>query len=117
MGAAHDMPVSANDAGAKALVQSLGESLHVELRRNRIQVMTLVVPPTNTAIIEKVGMKPMSTTRCVSAVLRAFRRLARCALPGMANRIMSTIIPTSAMHVMMGWMIENDGGRHKWLPA
>lgn len=55
MGAAHGIPVSANDAGAMALVQSLGESLHVELRRNRIQVTTLVVPPTNTAIIEKFG--------------------------------------------------------------
>jgi len=113
MGAAHGIPFSANEAGAKALVQSLGESLHVELRRNRIQVMTLVVPPTNTAIIEKFGldparmpMKPMSTTRCVSDALRAFRKGRSLCLPGLANRIMSAIIPTSVMRVVMGRMIE-----------
>jgi len=87
-GAAHGIPFSANDASAKALVQSLGESLHVELRRKHIQVMTLVVPPTNTAIIEKFGldaetmpMKPMSTTQCVSEALRAFPKAAPCACP------------------------------------
>jgi short-subunit dehydrogenase len=113
MGAAHGIPFSANDAGSKALVQSLGESLHVELKQQRIQVMTLVVPPTDTAIIKKFGldpatmpMKPMSTTQCVAEALRAFRNKRSLSLPGRLNRIMSTIIPTSIMRVMMGKMIE-----------
>lgn len=113
MGAAHGIPFSANDAGAKALVQSLGQSLHVELKRHGIQVMTLVVPPTDTAIIEKFGldpstmpMKPMSTTQCVSEALRAFRRKNSLSLPGRINRIMSAVVPTSIMRVMMGKMIE-----------
>jgi hypothetical protein len=113
MGAAQGIPFSANDASAKALVQSLGESLHVELRRKHIHVMTLVVPPTDTAIIKKFGldpetmpMKPMSATQCVSEALRAFRKGRSLCLPGAANRIMSAVIPTSVMRVMMGKMIE-----------
>jgi hypothetical protein len=113
MGAAQGIPFAANDASAKALVQSLGESLHVELRRKGIQVMTLIVPPTHTAIIEKFGldpatmpMKPMSTTQCVTEALRAFRKNRSRCLPGAMNRILSAIIPTSVMRVMMGKMIE-----------
>lgn len=113
MGAKQGIPFSANDAGAKALVQSLGESLHVELKRDGIQVMTMVVPPTDTAIIKKFGLdpatmpiKPMSTTQCVSEALRAFRNKKSLILPGRTNRIMSAIIPKFIMRVMMGKMIE-----------
>jgi uncharacterized protein len=49
MGAIDGIPFMATDAAAKALVQSLGESLHVEFSRRGIRVMTLVVPPTDTA--------------------------------------------------------------------
>jgi uncharacterized protein len=45
MGAAQGIPFSACDACSKALVQSLGESLHIELKRKRIQVMTSSSPP------------------------------------------------------------------------
>src|SRR6185312_1126994 len=45
MGAAQGIPFMATDAAAKALVQSLGESLHVELQRRDVHVMTLGVPP------------------------------------------------------------------------
>lgn len=45
MGAIDGIPFMATDAAAKALVQSLGESLHVEFARHGIRVMTLVVPP------------------------------------------------------------------------
>jgi uncharacterized protein len=81
MGAAQGIPFSAIDTGSKALVQSMGESLHLELKRKNIRVMTLVVPPTNTAIIIKFGldpaempMKPMSVEKCVSEALRHFRQ-------------------------------------------
>jgi uncharacterized protein len=113
MGAAHGIPFAATDAGAKALVQSLGESLHGELKRKHIQVMTLVVPPTNTAIITKFGldpadmpMKPMSAEQCVSEALRHFKQGRSLSLPGTANRLLSAMIPTRLMRVMMGKMIE-----------
>ena len=113
MGAAHGIPFAATDAGSKALVQSLGESLHVELKRKHIQVMTLVVPPTQTAIIERFGldpadmpMKPMSVEQCVTEALRHFKQGRSRSLPGAFNRFFSGIIPTRIMRVMMGKMIE-----------
>lgn len=113
LGAAQGIPFSASDACSKALVQSLGESLHVELKRKRIQVMTLVVPPTNTAIITKFGldpadmpMKPMSVKQCVSEALRHFKRGRSLSLPGALNRLLAGIVPTKVMRIMMGKMIE-----------
>lgn len=113
MGASHGIPFAATDAGSKASVQSLGESLHIELKRKNIRVMTLVVPPTNTAIIEKFGldpadmpMKPMSARQCVSEALRDFKRNRSLSLPGALNRFMAGIIPTGFMRAMMGKMIE-----------
>jgi short-subunit dehydrogenase len=111
--APEEAPFSATDAGSKALVQSLGESLHVELKRKRIQVMTLVVPPTDTAIIAKFGldpadmpMKPMSVKQCVSEALRHFRQGRSLSLPGGFNRLFTSIMPTRIMRIMMGKMIE-----------
>jgi uncharacterized protein len=113
MGAAQGIPFSACDAGSKALVQSLGESLHIELKRKGIQVMTLVVPPTNTAIITKFGldpadmpMKPMGVKQCVSEALRHFKQGRSLSLPGALNRLLAGIVPTKVMRVMMGKMIE-----------
>jgi len=113
MGAAQGIPFSANEAGAKALVQSLGESLHVELGREGVHVMTLIVPPTDTAIIRKFGldpatmpMKPMTVAQCVSESLRALSNKKSLILPGRVNRIMSAVIPTFIMRAMMGKMIE-----------
>jgi short-subunit dehydrogenase len=113
MGAADGIPFAATDAASKALVQSLGESLHVELKRKQIQVMTLVVPPTHTAIITKFGldpaempMKPMSVEQCVSEALRHFKQGRSLSLPGALNRFLSGIMPTRIMRVMMGKMIE-----------
>ncbi len=113
MGAAHGIPFMATDAGSKALVQSLGESLHLELKDQGIQVMTLVVPPTDTAIITKFGldpsqmpMKPMSPKRCASEALRDFRKGRSISLPGRINRIMSSLVPASAARAMMGKMIQ-----------
>lgn len=113
LGAAQGIPFAATDAGAKALVQSLGESLHLELKRKHIRVMTLVVPPTNTAIITRFGMdpsempmKPMSTEQCVSEALRHFRQGRSLSLPGALNRFFMGIMPIKLMRVMMGKMIE-----------
>ncbi len=113
MGAAHGIPFMANDAGSKAYVQSLGESLHIELKRNRVNVTVLVVPPTDTAIIAKFGldpatmlMKPMSTKRCVSEALWALQKNRSLCLPGQANRLMNALIPPSIARIMMGKMIE-----------
>jgi len=113
MGAIDGIPFMATDAAAKALVQSLGESLHVEFARHGIRVMTLVVPPTDTAIIAKFGldpsampMKPMSTRQCVAEALRSFRKGRSTSLPGALNRSLNAIIPASMKRSMMARMIE-----------
>ena len=118
MGAAHGIPFAATDAGSKALVQSLGESLHVELKRKHIQVMTLVVPPTNTAIITRFGldpadmpMKPMSVEQCVTEALRHFKQGRALSLPGAFNRFFSAIVPDRLLRVLMGKMIEQTLNR------
>jgi short-subunit dehydrogenase len=113
MGAIHGIPFMATDAAAKALVQSLGESLHVELGRSGIRVMTLIVPPTDTAIIEKFGldpssmpMKPMGAAQCVAEALRSLGKNQSSSLPGALNRTMNGIIPSSLKRTMMAQMIE-----------
>jgi hypothetical protein len=115
MGAAHGIPFMANEAGSKAYVQSLGESLHVEFKRRGIHVTVLVVPPTDTAIITKFGldpanmpmkMKPMSTEQCVSEAIRALQKNRSLCLPGATNRLMSALIPIAVARVLMGKMIE-----------
>ena len=124
MGAAHGIPFMANDAGSKAYVQSLGESLHVELKRQGIHVTVLVVPPTDTAIITKFGldpatmpMKPMSTAQCVSEALRALQKNRSLCLPGTTNRIMSALIPTAIARTMMGKMIEQTLAKRAKAPT
>ena len=118
MGAAHGIPFMANDAGSKALVQSLGESLHVELKRKEVHVTVLVVPPTDTAIIAKFGldpatmpMKPMSPRQCVAEALRAVQRNQSLCLPGAMNRLMSALVPVGVARTMMGKMIERTLAR------
>jgi len=113
MGAAHGIPFMATDAGSKALVQSLGESLHLELKDRSIQVMTLIVPPTDTAIITKFGldpaqmpMKPMSPRQCASEALNDFKKGRSTSLPGAVNRIMNALIPASVARTLMGAMIR-----------
>ncbi len=113
MGAAHGIPFLANDAGSKAFVQSLGESLHVELKRKGVRVTVLVVPPTDTAILTKFGldpatmpMKPMSPRQCVAEALRAIQDNRSLCLPGAMNRLMSALVPVGVARAMMGSMIE-----------
>ena len=113
MGAAHGIPFMANDAGSKAFVESFGESLHVELKRQGVHVTVLVVPPTDTAILAKFGldptnmpMKPMSPRQCAAEAIRAIERNQSRCLPGATNRLMSALVPVSVARTLMGRMIE-----------
>jgi short-subunit dehydrogenase len=112
MGAAHGIPYMANDSGAKAYVQSFGESLHLELKPFGVTVTVLIVGPTKTAIIDKFGldpdtmpMKPMTTEQCVGEALDALRKDRSSHLSGRMNRFMAALIPTSVSRRMMGKMM------------
>jgi short-subunit dehydrogenase len=112
MGAQMGIPYVANESGAKAYVQSLGESLHVELRPKGVHVTVLVVGPTQTAIIDKFGLdpasmpfKPMSAEQCVAEALEALRKNRSAHLNGRLNRIMDALMPWSLARAMMGNMM------------
>jgi short-subunit dehydrogenase len=113
MGAINGIPYMAIDAAAKAFVQSLGESLHIEFGRSGIRVMTLIVPSTDTTITAKFGfdpasmpMKPMSARGCVTEALQAFEGNQSSSFPGAVNRSMNGIVPSSLKRAMMAQMIE-----------
>jgi hypothetical protein len=81
--------------------------------------MTIVVPPTNTAIITKFGldpadmpMKPMVVKQCVSEALRHFKQGRSLSLPGALDRFLAGIVPTKVMRVMMGKMIEQTPAKN-----
>lgn len=112
MGARHGIPYVANDSGAKAYVESFGESLHVELLPLGVNVTVLVVGPTQTAIIDKFGldpdampMKPMTVEQCVLEGLKALRKNRSSHLSGRMNRVMAALIPNGVSRKMMGKMM------------
>lgn len=108
MGATQGVPYMANESGAKSYVQSFGEALHVELSPLGVSVSVLIVGPTQTAIIEKIGfdpatmpMKPMAPEQCVFEGLEALKRNRATHLSGRMNRIMNALIPASLSRGMM----------------
>jgi len=112
MGAVQGVPFMANESGAKSYVQSFGEVLHTELSPLGVSVSVLIIGPTQTAIIEKIGfdpatmpMKPMPVEQCVFEGLEALKRNRATHLSGRMNRIMNALIPTSLSRGMMHKMM------------
>jgi uncharacterized protein len=112
LGAMQGIPYMANESGAKSYVQSFGEALHVELNALGVDVTVLVVGPTQTPVIEKLGldpatmpMKPMLVAQCVFEGLEALTKNRATHIPGRINRIMHALIPTTLSRGMMGKMM------------
>jgi len=112
MGATQGVPYMANESGAKSYVQSFGEALHVELTPLGVNVSVLLIGPTQTAIIEKIGfdpatmpMKPMPVEQCVFEGLEALKRNRATHLSGRMNRIMNALIPASLSRSIMAKMM------------
>jgi uncharacterized protein len=112
MGAMQGVPFMANESGAKSYVQSFGEALHAELTPFGLNVSVLVIGPTQTAIIEKIGfdpasmpMKPMPVKQCVFEGLEALKRNRATHLSGRMNRIMNVLIPASLSRAMIHKMM------------
>jgi uncharacterized protein len=108
MGAIQGVPYMANESGAKSYVQSFGEALHVELSPFGVNVSVLIIGPTQTAIIEKIGfdpatmpMKPMPAEQCVFEGLQALKRNRATHLNGRMNRIMNALIPARLSRGLM----------------
>jgi hypothetical protein len=113
MGADKGVPYMANDAGAKAYVQSLAEALHVEWKPLGVHVTVLPPGPTDTPVIDKFGfnrkempVKPMKVEQCVREGLNALRDNRSLIIPGRMNRIINAVVPASVVRNLMASMFE-----------
>lgn len=108
----------ANDAGAKAYVQSLAEALHVEWKPLGVHVTVLPPEPTDTPVIEKFGfsrenmpIKPMKVEQCVREGLDALRDNRSLIIPGRMNRIMNAVVPARVVRGLIAGMFEKILGK------
>jgi len=112
MGADEGIPYSAKEAATKALVSTLGRGLHVEFERLGLGLTVLVVSPTDTPIIDKMGfarsampVKPIPVERCVREALGALSANRASVMPGRLYRIMNLLMPASLSRRMTGTMM------------
>lgn len=117
MGAMIGLPYMAAESPSKAFVQAMGEALHVEFAPLGLSVTVLVIAPTETAVISKIGldhgsmptkqarMKRMPVGQCVGEGLQALIQNRATHIPGRANRIAYALVPTSVARNFMGKML------------
>lgn len=115
LGADTGIPFNAHAAATKALVNVLGRGIHAELRPQGVGVTVLVVAPTETPILDKMGLrsspmplKPMSVEQCVGEGLAGLRRNRMMVLPGRLYRIMNRIMPAGLVRSMTANMMRRS---------
>ena len=113
MGASHGVPYMANSGAAKAYVSALGQALHFELKGQGVHVTVLTPGFIDTPVIPKLlehpgalPMKPMSAEGCVTEGLEALRVNRAVYIPGLINRIMNRLIPTSVAQKMEARLLK-----------
>ncbi len=106
-------PGLADYAASKAFVLILGESLHIELARVGVTVTVLLPGGTETDMVRSYGvdidtvkrtMRPlrlMSVNQCVAEGLAALNHNRPTRIAGRSNRIITRLIPRSAMTSLM----------------
>jgi len=115
LGADSGIPFNANAAATKGMVSTLGRGLHAEFEALGLHLTVLVVTPTDTPIIEKMGldigdmpMRPMSVTQCVREALRALEANQMIVLPGLVYRIMNQLVPHAVARAMTARMMKRS---------
>ena len=115
MGATDGVPYMANEAGTKGYIQSLGKSLHTELKETGIHITVLITSPTETAVFSKLGftrenvpMQPLSVEQCVSEALLALSKNKTTVLPGLKFRIMNALVPGSLSRDITGKIMRKN---------
>jgi short-subunit dehydrogenase len=110
LGADSGIPFHAKEAASKAMVSTLGRSLHAEFAQLGLNLTVLVVTPTSTPIIDKMGLglrdmplKPMPVEKCVREALQALSANRMMVVPGRFYRIMNALMP----HALARWMTAN----------
>jgi short-subunit dehydrogenase len=111
MGASGGIPYMANESATKGFILSLGLALHEEFRKYGVHLTVLITPPTDTPVIEKLGlrrdklpMKLLPVELCVSKALTALVANRSTVLPGRLFRIMNALVPASVSRNMSGKM-------------
>jgi short-subunit dehydrogenase len=117
MGALDGVPFMANSAATKAYVYSLGQGLHIELKRSGVSVLVVSPGATETSAMDDLGfradelpMKPMSAAQCVEEALKALEADKANIIPGRTNRVMKALVPSSFSRNMMGKMLAKANG-------
>lgn len=110
LGADSGVPYNTKEAASKAMVSTLGRCLHHEFKPLGVHVSVLVVTPTETPIIQKMGlkladmpMKPMPVGDCVRAGLRGVQANKLMVIPGIFYKLMVPLLP----HGLARWMTAN----------
>jgi short-subunit dehydrogenase len=112
VGGLNGVPYVANVAAVEAYVLTLGEGLHVELKRHGIHTTVLMPGPTLTESMSKMGvdpsempMKPMAAERVAAEGLSALQANRATHIAGTVNRVMARLMPRSWATRMMGEML------------
>ena len=115
MGAKDGIPYMANEAGTKGYIQSLGKSLHTELKEFGLHITVLETSPTETPVLSKLGftkqntpISPISVEQCVREALLGLNKNKITVLPGLKFRIMSAIIPSSILREVGGKIFKKN---------
>lgn len=113
MGATDGVPYMAIEAATKGYIQSLGKSLHAELKEFGIHVTVLVTSPTETPVFYKLGftlkntpIQPISVVQCVNESLIAMSKNQIALIPGLKFRIMNALTPGSLSRKMTGKIMK-----------
>jgi hypothetical protein len=115
LGADSGVPYNSKEAASKAMVSTLGRCLHHEFRSLGIHVSVLVVTPTETPIIEKMGlkrsdmpMKPMPVDACVRAGLKGVQANRLMVVPGLMFSLMVPLMPHGLARHMTANMMKKS---------
>ena len=117
MGATDGVPFMASMAGSKALLLSLGKSLHYEFKELGLNITVLITTPTDTPIVPLLGfdkdtmpMKPIPVQQCVYEALTALRANRVSVMPGLKFRIANKLVPESISRKVTGDLMKKNNG-------
>ena len=114
-GADSGVPYNSKEAASKAMVSTLGRCLHHEFKPFGIHVSVLVVTPTETPLIDKMGlrlaampMKPMPVEKCVTAGLKGVQANKLMVVPGLLYSLMVPLMPHGIARRMSAYMMRQS---------
>lgn len=115
LGADSGVPYNSKEAASKAMVSTLGRCLHHEFKPLGIHVSVLVVTPTETPLIDRMGlrrapmpMKPMPVEKCVSAGLKGVAANKLMVVPGLLYSLMVPLMPHGLARQMSANMMRKS---------